>query len=134
MDIVPVNRRLVTFDPTSGVPVLSTGPVFTRAQVSELALAAASQLYVDPNDELAVSLGLPPSRFWGMTNLEVMLIKQAEAAARTGENVDAILDRIIGKPKQSIESHKVVETYEGMLQRLAKDASIPASVDREYPL
>ncbi len=114
----PINRRLVIWE--NGAPVLADVPMFTRAQVSELALAAASQPYIDENDELAIELGLPPSRFYGKSNLEVMLIKQAENSAKTGEGVDAILDRLIGKPKQSVESVKVSVSYEDWLKEVAR--------------
>lgn len=119
--VVPVNRRIVVFDAVSGRPVVQNVPMLTKAQVAEIALAAASQLYVDPNDESALELGLPPSEFYGMTNLEVMLIKQARNAALTGDSdmVEKILDRLIGKPKQTSEIAKTV-TYEGYLTQIAQ--------------
>lgn len=117
--LVPVTQRLVTWD-AQGNPLVKNVAVFTKAQVSEVAMAAASQLYVDPNDELAIELGIPPSEFYGMTNLEVMLIKQARWAAESGETdvIEKVLDRLIGRPKQSSESHHVHETYEEALKRI----------------
>lgn len=104
-----------------GNPVVKTVQVFTKAQVSELAMAAASQPYADENDELAISLGLPPSEFYGRTNLEVMLIKQARLAAKTGDcdQVDKILDRLIGRPKTTAENVRVDVSYEEYLKNLA---------------
>lgn len=125
--LVPVNQQIVTWD-GEGNPIVKTQRVFTKAQVSEIAMAAASQPYVDPNDELAVALGLPPSRFYGMSNLEVMLIKQAEYAASSGERdyVNDVLDRLIGKPVAKSESHNINETYDQALQRIAKAAAAKA--------
>lgn len=127
--LVPVNQQIVTWD-SDGNPMVQTQRVFTKAQVSEIAMAAASQLYVDPNDELAVALGLPPSRFYGKTNLEVMLIKQAEYAAASGERdyVNDVLDRLIGKPVAKSESHSITETYDQALQRIAKAAAAKAKI------
>ncbi len=84
--------------------------------------AAATLPYQDANDELAISMGLPPSRFYGMTNLEVMLIKRQEEAARTGESVEVehILDRLLGKPKATSEVHTTSETYEQYLARVGQ--------------
>lgn len=123
--LVAINRRLVTWD-AQGNPVVNNVAVFTRANVSELAMAAASQPYVTPDDELAVALGLPPSEFYGMTNLEVMLVKQARWAATSGETdvIEKVLDRLIGRPKQSIEKHEITETYEQALARVGKKAQL----------
>ena len=118
--LIPINRRIVAWDPDTGQPVVQNVPMFTRAQISEIALAAASQPYVDPDDEIKIELGLAPSRFFGRSNLEVMLVKQAEGAAKTGEGVDSILDRLIGKPKQSLESVKVSMSYEDWLKDVAR--------------
>lgn len=123
---IPITQRIVTWD-ASGNPVVKAVSVFTKAQVSEIAMAAASAPYVDSaaDDELAISLGLPPSEFYGMTNLEVMLIKQARWAAKSGETevIDKVLDRLVGKPKQTSENHTITETYEQALQRIARKMS-----------
>lgn len=118
-----VNRRIVVWE--NGVPVVRTETCFTKAQVSDIAMAAASQPYVTADDELAIELGLPPSRFYGMTNLEVMLLKQAENAARTGDGqeVDRILDRLIGKPLAKSENLNISDTYEKALERIGKAAA-----------
>ncbi len=128
--LVPITQRLVTWD-KDGNPLVRNVQVFTRAQVSEIAMAAASEPFIDPNDELAISLGLPPSEFYGATNLEVMLVKQARNAAKTGDTdvVEKILDRLIGRPKQSIEKHEIVESYESALKRIG--AKTRAVVDAE---
>ena len=118
--LVPVNRRIVTWD-ALGNPVVRDVPMLTRALVSEIAMAAASMPYVDPDDELAISMGLSPSEFYGKTNLEVMLVKRTREAARTGDTdqVEKILDRLVGKPKAVSETHSVTESYEGFLKRTA---------------
>jgi hypothetical protein len=125
--LVPVLQRIVTWD-GDGTPVVREQQVFTKAQVSQIAMAAASLPYVDPNDELALALGLRPSEFYGMTNLEVMLVKQARYAAESGETdvIDKVLDRLVGKPKQSVEKHEIVETYDQALARIGRAAAAKA--------
>ena len=124
---VAVTQRLVVWD-KDGNPVVKTQQVFTKTQINELQMAAAAMPYVDPNDELAVAIGLPPSEFYGMTNLEVMLVKQARYAAASGERdyVNDVLDRLQGKPKQSSESHVVTDTYESALARIGQTAAAKA--------
>ena len=123
-DLMPstrFNRRLVKW--VDGSPVLESLPMFTPAQVTDLMFAAAALPYSDPDDELAISMGLPPSRFYGMTNLEVMVIRRQEAASKTGEGAEPIFDRLLGKPKATAEIHTTTETYEQYLARIAKSES-----------
>lgn len=121
--LVPVNRRVVTWGP-NGTPMVKEIPMLTRAVISEIAMAAASMPYSDPDDDLAIEMGLPPSEFYGMTNLEVMIIKRTRNAALTGDEdkIEKVLDRLIGKPKAISEQHRVTETYEEFLSRTAKEA------------
>lgn len=129
--LAPIPRRIVEWD-IEGNPVVRTVSVFSRAQVSEIAMAAASQPYVSPEDELAVALGLPTSEFYGMTNLEVMLVKQARHAAESGDSavVDKVLDRLVGKPKLTTESHHIHESYEQALRRIGQKV-VEAEVVRD---
>lgn len=123
---MPVNQQIVTWD-ADGNPVVRAVRVFTKAQVSQIALAAFSQPYVDPNDELAIAIGLKPSRFYGMTNLEVAMVRQAEAAAKGDLDAhEALLDRAIGKPKQSVEK-ELGDNYAQALDRIAKAAAAKAA-------
>lgn len=123
--VVP-RRQIVTWK--DGAPVVEAVPQLTPKTINDIGAAAVAQLYEHPDDALALELGLPPSEFYGMTLMEVMLIKQAREAARTGatDEVEAILDRRLGKPKQSVEKHVVTETYEEALARISKAAATTA--------
>ncbi len=124
------HRQLLVWE--NGAPIVRDIPLITPSQINDLGAAALTQLYSHPDDELAIEMGLPPSRFHGMTLIEVMLIRQAENAARSGatDEVEAILDRRLGKPKTTAENHNVNETYEQALSRISK--SIPAAaIDAE---
>lgn len=103
----------------NGVPE----PVYkdiTPTSIKQLANVALSMPYegeIDPN--LGIKIVEP--RFQGMTNAEVMWVKIAEQAA--SGDLDAakiILDRVLGKPKQSVESTSLSMTYEQYLEHLSK--------------
>lgn len=110
-----VQRRLVAWNP-DGSPVVVTVPMLTKSQIGDMATAAISLLYNDP-------LGLEPE-FHGLTNAEVMMIRVARrAAAGDFSATDMILDRVLGKPKQSSENVNVKVTYEDFLrEQAAKEA------------
>ncbi len=60
-------------------------------------------------------------RFVGMSNAEVMWIKMAEKAANGDLKAsEIILDRILGKPKQSVESATMTMNYTEFLDYLSK--------------
>jgi len=117
-------RQLIVWE--GGVPVVKNVPLLTPGKIKDLHTAAVMQFYSTPDDELAIEMGLPPSRFYGLTLLEVMLIKQAEGAARSGDrdDVEAIRDRLEGKPKTTAEVHSVSETYEQALNRIARELEV----------
>lgn len=114
-------RQLIVWE--GGVPVVRNVPLVTPAQIKDLHAAALTQIYVEPDDHLKLEMGLPPSRFYGLTLLEVMLIRRAERAAASGDKdeVESILDRELGKPKTTAEVHSTTETYEQMLKRIGKE-------------
>lgn len=111
----PISRRLVVFE--GGVPVLKDVPLLTPTLMKDIQRAAMVERYAEPGDELAIELGLPPSEFYGRTLAEVMVIKQARRAAATGESelVEAIRDRLEGKPKTTAENVNHNINYESAL-------------------
>lgn len=124
-----VQRRLVVFN-EAGVPVVTNVPFIPKAKIQTLALQALSLPYTTPEDELAIELGLKPSDYYGRPIIEVMMVKAALKAARSGDmaDIDPVLDRAIGKPKTSSENVNVNGTYEGFLKTAAElmGVSVPA--------
>jgi hypothetical protein len=56
-------------------------------------------------------------KYLGMTCAEVMMVKRAQAAARGDASaMDALLDRALGRPKQSVESKSLKLSYEDYLK------------------
>lgn len=120
----PIPRRLVVFE--GGAPVVKDAPLFSPATIKEVHTAALAELYSEPDDAFALEMGLPPSEFYGRTLLEVMAIKRARYAARSGDDdvFERILDRELGKPKTTSENHNINESYDEALNRIgaAEDA------------
>lgn len=122
------HRQLVVWE--GGVPVVKNIPLITAVQVKDLHAAALTQLYSEPDDDLKIEMGLPPSRFFGMTLIEVMLIRRAENTARSGnsDDVEKILDRELGKAVARSENHNVNETYDQALKRIAATENAKAKI------
>jgi hypothetical protein len=107
-----------------GLPIVENVPFIEPKVLNDLTKAALALPYAEDDDLIAVALGLPPaSRFFGRPLAEVMIVKQVESAARTGDfvEIEAIRDRIEGKPKTTNENHNISETYEQATQRIAKE-------------
>lgn len=67
--------------------------------------------------------------FEGMTNAEVMVIKEAQrAAAGNSDATHRLLDRILGKPKQQNENLNVNASYSDYLESLERQENTT-----EYP-
>jgi hypothetical protein len=94
--------------------------------VEDLASTALSLPY--KTDPFSVS----DEEFVGMTNAEVMLVRMARLAA--GGDLSAanvLLDRVLGKPKQSIESKNVNVSYADVLKEKAERAAKEGVVNCE---
>lgn len=128
-----VNRRLVVWGP-DGLPVPASVPLLSKPQIDNLAAAALSL----PYQPTPPSNSLPKEKFEeeqqrylaecaefeGMSNAEVMMVRLARAAANGDKDTaNMLLDRVLGKPKQSVESKTMKLTYEDYLQELARSAS-----------
>lgn len=124
---VLIKKRLVTWDPKTGRPMLVTVPVLSKTQLVDIIHAELSLPYEDP-------LGLEPE-FDGMSNHEVMIRKRVRHAALTGddEKSELLLDRILGRPKQSSESVSVKVGYEDYLRHLAEQEASQSPPPSESP-
>lgn len=125
-----VQRRLVAWDPLTGEPITKSVPMLPKEQLRDIALAAMSLPYAPGTLENEIA----DAEFRGMTNAEVMLIKMTREAAATGDSdlVEKLLDRVLGRPKQSSEVLKVHANYEDYLKSLA--AKTPAPAEEAIPV
>ncbi len=109
-----VQKRMIVWG-ADGLPRPSSAPSLSPASISELATVALSLPYKP--DPLVPS---EAEEFEGMTNAEVMIVKLARSAA--GGNMAAtteLLDRVLGRPKQSVESKTMSMTYADVLKEKA---------------
>lgn len=104
------------------MPVVKDAPLFTPAVIKDVHTAALAELYSEPDDAFAIEMGLPPSEFYGRTLLEVMAIKRARYAARSGDDdvFERILDRELGKPKTTSENTNVNVSYADALTKIGE--------------
>lgn len=109
-------RRFITWD-ADGNPRVASEEVLTRAAVQDLYMAAAAQMYEpDPN-------AIGDAQYAGLTCAEVIVRKQIQQAARSGA-AEGVMDRLIGKPKQSTEITKLNLTYEDTLREIARKEAL----------
>lgn len=124
-DMGVINRRMIVWGP-DGVPRPESVPMLTPKNVEDIAATALSLPYkTDP-------LSSSDEEFVGMTNAEVMLVRMARLAA--GGDLSAanvLLDRVLGRPKQSIESKNVNVSYADVLKEKADRAAKEGTVDCE---
>ncbi len=113
----------------SGSPVVEYKAMLTKEVVADLPLMALSLPYERSEEEIMLGLDL---QFEGRSNAEVMNIKLARSAAKGDKDAIKMLhDRILGKPKQQIETHKVVENYHEFVDRITaeENKTIEAEVE-----
>ncbi len=103
----------------SGSPVVEIKRMLTKEVLAELPLMAVSLPYKRTEEEILFGID---TEFEGRTNAEVINIKMARAAARgDGTAAKLLYERILGKPKQQIETHKVTENYHEFVDRVTKE-------------
>lgn len=112
-DGATVQKRMIVWE--DGVPKPASVPSLSSASIAELATVALSLPYKpDP---------LTPSEveFEGMSNAEVMIVKLARAAAGGSQAATTeLLDRVLGRPKQSLETKSLSLTYADVLKEKAE--------------
>ena len=118
--VAVIPRRMIQWD-ANGMPVPATVPMVSKEGVSELARTVMS-LPFEPARGLDGEVSEEERGYveQGLTNIEVTLLRMAKAAA-SGDlsTANVLLDRILGKPKQSVESKSLTLTYEDWLKAQA---------------
>ncbi len=91
--------------------------MISKEAVTDLSLTVLSLPYERSDFEKEMKVD---ERFEGMTNAEVAMILQAEAAAHGDQKaLDMLQDRVVGKPKMTSETKNLNLTYEDMLDMIA---------------
>ncbi len=131
-------NELVTYesyiDWGTGVAVVKHKQLLPTEVIREVATAAVSRLYERTEEE--IFLNIDP-HFEGMTNAEVMNIRLARKAAQGDlPSYNALSDRILGKPKQAVESIKVNMSYSDYLDKVSEEEDVEDIIEatvNEYP-
>lgn len=104
----------------NGIPIKKHKLVVAKEDIQEMKMHAASQIYRgdwDPVNEAFI----PDPRYEGLTKIEVAQHKLMDRAASGDiQALGQIEDRILGKPKQQVESLQVNATLESFLENVAK--------------
>ncbi len=127
-----INKRMIVWGP-DGVPRPSSVPTISKQGIEDLAAVALSLPYKIPEVPLdlsdaehkkAVARREEEMEFEGMTNAEVMIVKLARSAASGDPDATTmLLDRVLGRPKQSVESKSVTFSYADVLKEKAARAA-----------
>ena len=131
-----IQKRMIVLGP-DGVPRPSSVPTISRQGIEDLAAVALSLPYKiaevplgldDKAHAEAVARREDEMEFEGMTNAEVMIVKLARSAAGgDAEATSMLLDRVLGRPKQSVESKTMSMTYADVLkEKAARAAAVDA--------
>lgn len=108
----------------NGVPVKKHRVVMKKEDIQEMKYHAAQQMYVGDWDPIAQDY-VVDERYVGMTKLEVAQHKQMDAAARGDlKALEQIEDRVLGKPKQQVESVQISATLEDFLEKVAQQEGL----------
>lgn len=107
-----------------GMPILKYRNVVKKEAIEELTRHAMSQQYEGDWDP-RLQCYIEDPRFKGMTKAEVMRHKLIDKAAKGDiEAIKLIDERLLGKPKQSVESKNLNIGYEDYLMELARQEGL----------
>jgi len=115
------------------IPRLKHSRKLTRDSMNALAQCALSLPYVGVWDSELQQHIIPDPSFYGKSIGEVLLLQLAneaingDAKART-----EMLDRTMGKPKQSVDATVTTMTFNDFLEASAMDSIIDISSDYDY--
>jgi hypothetical protein len=116
----------------NGVPVKKTRIALKKEDVQEMKYHAAQQMYVGDWDPINQDYNVD-ERYVGMTKLEVAQHKQIDAAARGDlQALNQVEDRILGRPKQQVESVQISATLEDFLSRVAEQEGMVSDSSSFY--
>jgi hypothetical protein len=114
----------------NGVPIPVRMETINKNYIPTLLEILVSEEYEGHLDETGERF--IDSRYAGNSYLEAILRQMVEgAAAGNAKSAEMVLDRLMGKPKQAIESVNMNMSYEQFLDRLAEDVAKGPKLDPE---
>ena len=108
------------FSWNEGMPRTKDGKSLAKEQLQQIYHAAAAAPYIGDWNPLTSQYEVEPE-FQGMTNAEVAILRQARKAANGDQKAtETFFDRLLGKPKQAVESISMRMSYSEYLDLLAQ--------------
>jgi len=102
----------------NGVPIPKTERILNEGDVQAVVKAASSMTYTQEDD----ILGIYPE-LYGLSYVEAATIQLARQAANGDQKaIEMLLDRNIGKPKQTNENKNMNMTYQDFLDAISKQS------------
>ncbi len=119
-------NEIVGYNPVigwkNGLPEITYKEMLSKEIIADLPLVAISMPYKRSDEE--VLLGIDTD-LEGLTIAEVMNIRMARKAANGDkEAFKLIQDRVLGRPKQQIESTKISMSYSDYLDSITEEEII----------
>lgn len=116
------------------MPAPLHGRALQKEQIQSLYNVALTQPYRGVWKPLTQQFEMDDTIFEGMTNAEVMVYKKVCKAAAEGDDkaFDAVMDRVLGKPKQATEVVSMHVSYSDFLEQTAhedRQTNPPIDVD-----
>lgn len=113
----------------NGLPVKKHKLVIAKEDIHEMKIHAATQMYQgewDPINECYI----PDKRYEGLSKIEVAQHKLMDkAAAGDTQALQQIENRILGMPKQQVESLNITATLESFLENVANKEGMKFAPD-----
>ncbi len=123
-DVVEVKHYSKKIVWVNGVPRPANREIISRESIGDLPQVTLSLPYVRPPADIIDGID---EEFDGMTNAEVMMIRLTrQAVSGSQDAVKILLDRVLGKPKQFIDTKSLSMNYQDYLEELARrESGIP---------
>jgi hypothetical protein len=103
----------------------------SRQLIEDYGVTALSSPYSGFRNPETGMMEVEPEYF-GMTNYEVIWLRMAQMAAQGSlDHAKYVMDRTIGRPKQSIESTNININYENFLDRLVQEETVNTIFESE---
>ena len=121
-DVLEIKHYSKSIKWVNGVPQPAYREIISRESVGDLPLVTLSLPYERTPSEIIDDID---KDLEGLTNAEVIMIRITRQAAHGDQDaVKILLDRILGKPKQSIETKTLALNYQDYLEELARRESL----------
>lgn len=117
MDEITNYESVITWE--SGEPVVKYRQMLTKNVIANMPIVAMSMPYKRTQEEIEEDID---PEFEGKTNIEVMNIRLARKAAEGNlEAYRLLTERVLGRPKQEVQSTNLSMSYSEFLEKVTEE-------------